>query len=72
MSPGPFFLVLGLVLLTAHLWVLPAIERSVLRRRPASRFAREEYVEYRKHHKSASLVAAVIALVLGVCSLLFR
>lgn len=72
MNIGLLLVVFGFVLLLLHAWVLPAIDRTISVRRPNSRFASEVYVAWRRQHRRAGMVGAVLVIALGglVASLL--
>lgn len=70
MNVGLVIMALGALLLLLHASVLPAIDRSVSRRRPESRFASEAYVAWRGQHRRAGLAGAVGVMVLGMLVLL--
>ena len=72
MNIGLLLVVFGFVLLLLHAWVLPAIARTISERRPDSRFASEFYVAWRRRHRRAGMVGAVLVIALGglVASLL--
>ncbi len=65
MNIGLLLIAVGVLLLLLHASVLPAIDRTVARRHPDSRYASEIYVAWRRQHRRASLLGAVAVIALG-------